>query len=887
VGGAAAAGTDCTDCLDLPIGTPLLSAPAGDRLGESVDVLGERAVFGAPSPFGNGYVETAELIGGAWQATTATNSPSPQLDEQFGDAVALAGDLLVVGAPKRDIVDQIDAGRVSIFSWNGSTWVHETDLTQPGGPEADARFGDAVDLWHDSDSGAYRLIVGAPGSSFFNPDALPGEPENPTAGQAFIFESTDAGLTWTPQATLNALSAFEPPILDQDLFGSAVAIDGDVAAIGAPSQATDTGRAYVAEFDGASGTWTLDNDDVIRGFASGDDLGTAVAVQGGTVAVGVPGADAPDDGIGGGPGIRTGTVRIVEQDAGGEWTTVDNVSPEQVVSNDGVAYGFDVRFAEGSLIVAAPATTPGSTADPLVEHHARLPDGSFVRAVSLAPAATDPITNVAAGTASGVATVAYGAPLPSAAGDSRGFVTRGPVPSPADPAIPPCPVDDWNGNGIADVCEIGAGLLEDCDDNGRPDARDIEEGLAADCDGNGVIDSCELHFAEIVWLIDPSGSTGTKGDAFCGPDGITTLVEAELEVRGWTVDSTALFTVGSSSDFTCVAEGDSVVARYGDQVPFRDPAGFGGVSVLADPESWAAASAIVADAYPWRSRLRIVVPISDECAWQGSNTPAECNDDDEDSIDAAWAFLACRDVFAFPIQTPLGTTLLAEATDQMEELALRTSGQAFQILDPESQVDRDALVAAFVAEVEHRAIVHDFDPVTDGPGDGVLDVYQIRDEIGPAFDDCNRNGISDRAEILLGDPAFGPGDPVPPVVASVEDEDGSGTLDICDGVVCPTDFDGSGETEFQDLLTLLSAFGPCGTPCPADVNGDGVVDLPDLLATLNGWGDCYQVHGPTCTIQALDAESPPQSVLDCLQKAGWDPVLAAPCIDAILLTQQP
>ena len=37
----------------------------------------------------------------------------------------------------------------------------------------------------------------------------------------------------------------------------------------------------------------------------------------------------------------------------------------------------------------------------------------------------------------------------------------------------------------------------------------------------------------------------------------------------------------------------------------------------------------------------------------------------------------------------------------------------------------------------------------------------------------------------------------------------------------PGDFDGDGDVDFEDLITLLSSFGPCGTPCPTDLDGDG------------------------------------------------------------------
>lgn len=50
------------------------------------------------------------------------------------------------------------------------------------------------------------------------------------------------------------------------------------------------------------------------------------------------------------------------------------------------------------------------------------------------------------------------------------------------------------------------------------------------------------------------------------------------------------------------------------------------------------------------------------------------------------------------------------------------------------------------------------------------------------------------------------------------------------------DLTGDGVIGFQDLLVLLSAWGPCGTCCNADLNGDGVVDFDDLLELLAAWG---------------------------------------------------
>jgi len=54
---------------------------------------------------------------------------------------------------------------------------------------------------------------------------------------------------------------------------------------------------------------------------------------------------------------------------------------------------------------------------------------------------------------------------------------------------------------------------------------------------------------------------------------------------------------------------------------------------------------------------------------------------------------------------------------------------------------------------------------------------------------------------------------------------------------CAGDVTDDGRVDFDDLLAVLDAWGPCND-CPADTNHDGMVDFDDLLAVLDGWGDC-------------------------------------------------
>jgi len=54
---------------------------------------------------------------------------------------------------------------------------------------------------------------------------------------------------------------------------------------------------------------------------------------------------------------------------------------------------------------------------------------------------------------------------------------------------------------------------------------------------------------------------------------------------------------------------------------------------------------------------------------------------------------------------------------------------------------------------------------------------------------------------------------------------------------CSADIDGDGAVGFIDLLSLLSAWGPCNQ-CLEDVDHDGTVGFVDLVQLLSVWGPC-------------------------------------------------
>ena len=54
---------------------------------------------------------------------------------------------------------------------------------------------------------------------------------------------------------------------------------------------------------------------------------------------------------------------------------------------------------------------------------------------------------------------------------------------------------------------------------------------------------------------------------------------------------------------------------------------------------------------------------------------------------------------------------------------------------------------------------------------------------------------------------------------------------------CAGDLDGSGDVNFTDLASVLSAWGPCDG-CDGDIDGNGIVDFEDLTVVLGAWGPC-------------------------------------------------
>jgi hypothetical protein len=232
-------------------------------------------------------------------------------------AMAVSGNTMVVGAE----LTNAPYGVVFVYDWNGSQWIERAKLFPDdrfiGGGHG---FGDSVAI------DGNLMIVGAPSD----------KTRGTNAGAAYIFEKVDG--VWVQQAKLlaNGLAA-------NDAFGTAVGIDvsggGTFAIIGAPGAGNDNNdTAYLFQRSGS--TW------IERNFAldTSGDLGRAVAIDGGMVAVG-----APARAVSSIPGVGVVYVYQIVNNQLSFRTTLTPSNPDAFE-----AFGSSVAMTSSRIVVGAP-----------------------------------------------------------------------------------------------------------------------------------------------------------------------------------------------------------------------------------------------------------------------------------------------------------------------------------------------------------------------------------------------------------------------------------------------------------------------------------------------------------------------------------------------------
>ncbi len=324
-------------------------APMDAGFGATLAFSGNTLVVGAPkldimpySRVGAAYVFDTR---GTWLEATSLRASDAQMDDLFGWSVAVDGDTLVVGAQHEDGGfggSYPDGGAVYVFQRNqtGADAWGEAAILYGSQMQAYDYFGYAVAISGNT------IVVGAYGAE--------GPGMESAAGVAYVFERHYSSPDfWDEVAVLTATTA----ITDNLMFGYSVAIDGDIAVVGAPGANSDAGAYFVysRNLDGAD-AWGLRF--WMEALSAGDYYGISVAVSGDTIAIGAHGDDGEADLT---PGA--GAVHLYQQDLGGadNWGYLGPVRPQDAQAGDG--FGLDVALSGGILVVGAPYED-GGTGDP-------------------------------------------------------------------------------------------------------------------------------------------------------------------------------------------------------------------------------------------------------------------------------------------------------------------------------------------------------------------------------------------------------------------------------------------------------------------------------------------------------------------------------------------
>lgn len=246
-------------------------AAGSDRFGWSVDVQGPVIVVGAKfdddvmSNSGSAYV--FRYNGSTWLEEQKLTAGDPAQNAQFGDAIAMDTDLVVVGAWQDDDAGFF-TGSAYVYRHNGSTWVSEQKLNASDQDQFHW-FGRSVGV--DGDlivCGAYEADVGAFQS-----------------GAAYVYRH-NAG-TWTEESKLVASDTD-----DQDNFGWASDVSGDLVVVGSRRDAApgvEAGSVYVYQDGG--GSWNELDKLIAPAGMPGDQMGGSIAINAGRVVAGAIQAD--------------------------------------------------------------------------------------------------------------------------------------------------------------------------------------------------------------------------------------------------------------------------------------------------------------------------------------------------------------------------------------------------------------------------------------------------------------------------------------------------------------------------------------------------------------------------------------------------------------------
>lgn len=356
---------------------------AGDEFGCSVSISGETAVVGAyyDNDYGThcGAAYVFELSANTWEQQAKLIGSDTASYDFFGMSVSISNDVIAVGAYGDDST-ATDCGSVYVYVRSDVFWFQQSKCVAGDRAAYDA-FGRSVSISNDilwvgsdmdddrgSNSGSAYLFLFVAGSyvqgaKYFPADGAADDNFGRSvaiSGDEVVFGSyrdddarPDCGSAYWARQSMGSWSMLGKlsPVdgAEEDLFGEAVALSGNTAVVGSPSddpQGLDSGSVFA--FTQAEGEWLVQGNIFPADASAGDRFGASVSIDGDGAIIGAPGKDSSGADAG-------GAYIFGRKDQ--QWSEDNNLLAADSVAGD--QFGKSTAILGDTAVVGAPGCNTG------------------------------------------------------------------------------------------------------------------------------------------------------------------------------------------------------------------------------------------------------------------------------------------------------------------------------------------------------------------------------------------------------------------------------------------------------------------------------------------------------------------------------------------------
>lgn len=357
---------------------------ANDQFGFEVAISGSTLVVGARLEDSNGSGSTNNpgsnslansgaayvfvLDGSGWTQQAYLKASNPDAGDQFGRAVDIHGDTIVVGAYLEDSSGSgvngtsgnsstyRDSGAAYIFTRSGDVWTQEAYL-KASNPYRYDYFGESVSVYGNT------VVVGASREDSSTTGINPGVNDSAVdSGAVYVFVKQNGA--WSQQAFIKASNtgAYDYFGFDVSLWGDRLAVgsyldDSDASVVngsqGNASSGTDYGSAYI--FQRNNGLWAQQAYIKPPNPDPSDQFGVSVSLSNDILVVGAyledSNATALEGSMHDNSAAQSGAAYVFKRNTDGAWVFFDYLKASNTGAHD--QFGRYVEVYDNTIVVGA------------------------------------------------------------------------------------------------------------------------------------------------------------------------------------------------------------------------------------------------------------------------------------------------------------------------------------------------------------------------------------------------------------------------------------------------------------------------------------------------------------------------------------------------------